>query len=191
MASMSLYPPILDSSMPAFNHQKACPIEFSLSKFNSSSDIKSIQISVAYQKSGINAVKKSNSGGRYRESGIIIINMDNKGLGSYKVSKENNNLYSISINPDDIKGGWVDGEIYKVQIRFSSVKYDTSIMPEQWLYDNANNFSEWSTICAIKPINDVIITIPVFNYDTTTKNEDVNSTRKNSLYSTILDFYGS
>lgn len=192
MASMSLYPPILDSSMPAFNYQKACPIEFSLSKFNSSSDIKSIQISVAYQKSGINAVKKSNSGDRYRESGIIIINMNNtKGLGSYKVSEENNNLYSISINPDDIKGGWVDGEIYKVQIRFSSVKYDTSVMPEQWLYDNANSFSEWSTICAIKPINDVIITIPVFNYDTTTKNEDVNSTRENSLYSTILDFYGS
>lgn len=191
MASMSLYPPILDSSMPAFNYQKACPIEFSLSKFNALSDIKSVQISVAYQKSGMNAVAKSNTDSRNRESGIIIINMDNiKGLGAYKVNKDNLNLYAISINPDDIKGGWADGEIYKVQIRFSAVSYDGS-MPEQWLHDNANSFSEWSTVCAIKPISDVIITIPVFNYDTTTKNEDTNSTKENSLYSTTLDFYGS
>ena len=50
MASMHLYPPILDSSMPVFNKNDACNIYYSLSKFNSVEDIKSIQISVIYQK---------------------------------------------------------------------------------------------------------------------------------------------
>lgn len=193
MASMSLYPPILDSSMPAFNYKQKCPIEFSLSKFNSADEVKSIHISVTYQKSGANAVNKTgvSSSGRHTQSGIIIINMDDKkGLGAYRV-ENNTNLYSININYEDIYGGWKDSEIYKVQMRFSSVAYNPQIQSEQWLYDNANFFSEWSTICAIKPINDITITIPTFNYNSDNQNENVNTKQENTLYSTVLDFYGS
>lgn len=186
MASISLYPPIVDSSMPAFNYLKSCPIKFSLSKFNSPNEIKSIQISVAYQKSGINAVKKIDNDNRYRRTGIIIINTNE--LRTFQLE---DNLYSVFINPDDLNGGWEAGEIYKVQIRFSTVPYIDDGMPERWLYNNANNFSEWSTVCSIKPIGAINISIPIFNYESATKNEDVNSIKENPIYSTILDFHGS
>lgn len=192
MANNFLYPAILDSSMPVFNQEGACNIYYSLSKFNSIEDIKSIQISILYQKSGVNAVKKiSNSAmNRYRDTGIIIVNEVPTAIPG------KDNLYSITINPDDVNGGWIGGEIYKVQLRFSSVKMilennkGEEITQEEWLNDNIHNFSEWSTVCAIKPINKIRIQIPVFSFDNYGSN-DANEVTELVLYSTTLDFHGS
>ena len=71
MANMFLYPPILDSSMPVFNKNDSCNIYYSLSKFNSIEDIKSIQISIMYQKSGVNAVKKTSNIEKQRFSCVL------------------------------------------------------------------------------------------------------------------------
>lgn len=180
-----LYPPIVDSSMPVFNKKNACTILYSLSKFNSDNDIKNIQISITYQKGGGNAVNKTNSNGRFRQSGIIIINQSPIPV----IGK--NNLYSININPEDIEGGWSDGDMYKVQIRFSSVQIAESAEEANWLQENEKNFSEWSTICIIKPINDIVIKIPVFDFNSLTSSSDINSTTELVVYSTTLDFHGT
>ena len=58
MASANLYPPILDSAMPVFRNNESCKIVFSLSRYNSINDIKDVHISVAYQKSDLNAVNR-------------------------------------------------------------------------------------------------------------------------------------
>lgn len=187
MASMYLYPPIVDSSMPAFSSDNGCKIYYSLSKYNSTTDIKSIQISVVYQRSGINAVMKTDSNERYRSSGIIIANT------APTLVEGENNLYSISINENDIKGGWTKGEIYKVQLRFSAVEFpkDGSVAAEKWLSENANNFSEWSTICAIKPIGKVFIDIPIFDYSNAENENTINETTEKTLFTSTLDFHGT
>ena len=189
MANMYLYPPILDSSMPVFNKNGSCNIYYALSKFNSAEEIKSIQISVMYQRSGINAVKKisNNEKNRYRDTGIIIVNeVPTAVLGK-------TNLYSITINPEDINGGWTAGEIYKVQLRFSSVAYypNDEETQEEWLNDNAYQFSEWSTVCAIKPIEKIRIQIPIFSFDNFGSEGSANEHTELVLYTTTLDFHGS
>ena len=189
MANMYLYPPILDSSMPVFNKNGSCNIYYSLSKFNSVDDIKSIQISVMYQKSGINAVKKisDNEKKRYRDTGIIILNE----VPTVVLGKSN--LYSITINPEDINGNWTAGEIYKVQLRFSSVSYivNEEETQEEWLNDNAHQFSEWSTVCAIKPIERIRIQKPIFSFDNFGADGSANEHTEIVLYTTTLDFHGS
>lgn len=199
MASMSLYPPIVDSSMPAFNVNKPCTIYYSLSKFNSTIDIRSIHISVVYQKDGVNAVNKSDdelsnnpseeerNQRRFRKSGIIIINQ------SPTPVQGETNLYSIDIRPEDLLKGWSEGDLYKIQLRFSSKEYDTreEVMPEHWLSENANEFSEWSTICVVKPIGKIRITIPIFSFDSSTSDTSVNETTQQTLFTTTLDFHGS
>ena len=188
MASMYLYPPILDSSMPVFNKNDACNIYYSLSKFNSVEDIKSIQISVMYQKSGTNAVKKTSNTERqrFRDTGIIILNEVPIPVPG------KSNLYMISILPEDMSGGWFADKIYKVQLRFSSVVYyqDDEKTQEEWLNDNENYFSEWSTVSAIKPIEKIRIQIPIFGFDNFDSNT-VNETTELMLYSTTLDFHGT
>jgi hypothetical protein len=80
MASKVIYPPIVDSYLPAFNadikdvsETVKCKIPFRLSKFNSSSDIKSVHISIVKQNTGKSVVNiNNNSDGRYRATGIIL-----------------------------------------------------------------------------------------------------------------------
>lgn len=192
MASANLYPPILDSAMPVFRNNESCKIVFSLSRYNSINDIKEVHISVAYQKSDLNAVNRvnaeENNSYRYRETGIIILNEGN-------IKSEGDNLYSVTIIQDDINGAWKAGELYKVQLRFSSMSYadadDLKTDLVTWLNNNGNYFSEWSTICIIKPIDEISISIPVFNYVTPLKEEDSNSIKTRILYSSTLDFQGS
>ena len=86
MASKVIYPPIVNSYMPAFVVKKventddpdnigwdgACKVYFSLSKFNSRSDFKSVHVSIAKQGSGVSVVNKENNAPRYRATGIIL-----------------------------------------------------------------------------------------------------------------------
>lgn len=157
MASKVLYPPIVNSYMPAFVAKEGaiCRVYFSLSKFNSRSDFQSVHISVTKQGSGASVVKKQDAAPRYRITGIIL---------NAKPVKVESNLYYVDILSEDV-GKWEVGWIYKVQIRFSMVDYEGVVTQPTWLNANASNFSEWSTVCTIKTIGKNQITIPMFNYD--------------------------
>lgn len=190
MASKILYPPIVDNYMPAFvaavkgdnntqqNTNAYCRVYFSLSKFNSSSDFKSVHISVTKQGSGVSIVNKANNSEthRYRATGIIV-----PSTGSNVVKKVAENLFYVDILNEDIKDGWTAGWIYKIQLRLTSIEYPAidangaEVPLAMWLNDNANNFSEWSTVCIVKAIGSNSISIPAFNYSTgsSTNNSDV------------------
>ena len=161
MASRVLYPPTVNSYMPAFvaGSSAYCRVYFSLSKFNSSSDFKSVHISVTKQDSGASVVNTENGSNRFRATGIIIPKQEND-----IVVQVAENLFYVDILNEDISNGWTSGWIYKIQLRLSSIECELSdgIGLADWINANASNFSEWSTICVIKAIGINNITIPTF-----------------------------
>lgn len=178
MASKVIYPPIVNSYMPAFVVKKventddpdnigwdgACKVYFSLSKFNSRSDFKSVHVSITKQGSGVSVVNKENNAPRYRATGIIL-NVEAKPVLKEGSTEEFvDNLYYIDITSEDIEKKWTPGWIYKIQIRLSEENCEEADAGKQqeWLNKNGNKFSEWSTVCTIKAIgeNQITITLP-------------------------------
>lgn len=196
MASRVLYPPIVDSYMPAFvaGATSKCRVYFSLSKFNSRSDFSSVHISVVKQSSGLSVVKTTDNTilGRYRATGIILNAKPTK-------VEDKENLYYVDIENDDLDSkdnlgnkGWIPGWIYKIQIRLcAAADYSSQTNNGQaaWLNENANLFSEWSTICTTKAIGKVSITIPSLDYDSDVVRPEEQGQEK-TLYISTLDFVG-
>lgn len=192
MASRTLFPPVVDSYMPAFEAGNTnCRVFFSLSKFNSSSDFISVHISVVKQNTGMNVVKTTDSvvNNRYRATGIII------NAKATKVEGEDN-LYYVEISDDDLSSvsgtysGWIPGWIYKIQLRLSAKDYDRSVGQAAWLNNNASYFSEWSTICIVKATGKIDYSIPIFGIDTRDENSVIAEQTK-TLYSSSLHLAGS
>ena len=150
----NLYPPIIESYMPAFLRTQGCRIYFSISNFNSYNDIRSnAQVTVKNQNSNASVLKKSEY-----PNGIKICNVieDTEIEDDYK--------YYIQLDPTDLEKGFELNQYYKVQIRFTDAalsKPDKSI-EGQWLAANTAYFSEWSTICLIKGISKPTVTIHNF-----------------------------
>lgn len=171
MASYTLYPPIVDESMPAFvaGDNSYCRIYFSLSKFNSSIDFKNAQVSITKQSTGekvVNAVDgiitydTSKTAKVYRSAGIIIdmpVICQSQDENIYYIDIDNSNLNTN----DQVYNGWVAGIIYKIQLRLSTVSYADDNPNEYgqstWLNAYASEFSEWSTVCVVKPIGEPVI----------------------------------
>lgn len=191
MSSKTIYPPIVDSYMPAFKAGNTpCRVYFSLSKFNGSSDFTSVHISVVKQNTGMNVVKTTDNSetGRYRATGIIINAKPTKVLNE-------DNLYYVEITDDDLSSvsgtyaGWIPGWIYKIQLRLSSKDYDGSIGQAAWLNNNASFFSEWSTVCIVKATGRIDYEIPLLNIDT--RDENFNSdVESQTIYASTLVLSG-
>ncbi len=153
----NLYPPIINTWMPAFVRTAACKVYFSLSNYNSIDDIRNAQVIVSNQSTNLSVLNTD----QY-PAGIKItnINIDN--------SIQGNNKYYIIISPSDLDGGFELNQFYKVQIRFTSIDADVlsdskKIAP--WLVNNQQYFSEWSTVCIIKGIEQPLIYIKGFESD--------------------------
>ena len=194
MASTRLYPPIVDSVTPAFiasGDSSYCRLYFSLSKYSSStSQIKSIHISVIKQSSGQSVVRKVDSSTRFRSTGIIILNTSPIAVDGVQ------NLYYVDILNEDIKSGdltgWYPGWIYKIQIRLAEVAYTGTIGQSAWLNINASHFSEWSTYSTTKAISKPRITIPVLNnFDSDVDIQSANRSKEYNLSFTTLDLDGT
>lgn len=155
MSSYTLYPPIVDSYMPAFKAETTCRVYFSLSKFNGSSDFKTVHAIVTKQGNGSNVVDKSTV---YRSTGVIL------NLVATKVEGEDN-LYYVDLLNEYISNGWTAGWIYKVQLRLANAIYDGSVLPSVWLNKNSDKFSEWSTVCTIKATGDIKYAFPNLGID--------------------------
>lgn len=192
MASASLYPPSVDSYAAAFvasGDSAYCRLYFSLSKVSTStSPIKSVHVSIVKQSSGQSVVNKTDNItlGRYRSTGIIIINTAPIAV------PDKDNLFYVDILNQDIKDGWTVGWIYKIQIRLSSVIYPGTMGQAAWLNANAHNFSEWSTYCTTKAIGLPRITIPVMkNFDSDVEQNSANADKSYSLSLSTMEFTGS
>lgn len=180
MASTVIYPPIVENYMPAFiaGDDSYCRVYFSLSKFNSSEDFKSVQISIFERDTGQVAVDTSKVSATihydydedgtystatvYRSTGVIL-DMP------FVIESQDDNIYYIDIDTTNLSAifgeytGWIPGKVYKLQLRLSQVNYADDNPQEEgqadWLVHNASYFSEWSTVCILKATGKPKITI--------------------------------
>ena len=175
MAILSnLYPPIVDTYMPAFviNELKGtCKIYFSLSKYNTASDIKSIWVTVNNQYTNESVVNTA--------TGLKVfstLSVDN--------SRDGDDKYYITLQNEDIKDGWSLNQLYKVQIRFCSVAPPDNLTMN-WVVNNSNLFSEWSTVCLIQGIAQPILELRNFT-EALTGEETIFSTLNNNIVGRVL-----
>ena len=144
----NLYPPIIDAFMPAFTGNE-CNIYFSLSDFNTISDIQTnmIQVTVCNQKSNQNSLKSP--------TGIKFYTL--------QIDPEDGRYFIKVLSTDLVDdNGFVKDQYYKVQIRFTKAgsyqNYDypagSGYASTTCINSNLDNFSEWSSVCLIRAITE-------------------------------------
>jgi len=142
-----LYPPVLSYSLPAFAIQTntdttTVRIYFALSDYSSNSNT-SVQMTVRYQDNNENALNIETYKGRVKA--FETYSIDNE-----KITQRDK--YYVELLSTDLQNGFTVDRIYKIQLRFSSIY--TDVGPDTtWLNSNLSSFSEWSTVCLIKPIS--------------------------------------
>lgn len=187
ITNSNLYPPIVDTYMPAFlvdgdnELKKICRVYFSISSFNSISEIKNAQVTLTNQNTNISVLNKA----KYP--------CDIKLTPIYEdVTKTSEDRYYIEIEASDLEPEYDYNEdtgkyttskfninqYYKVQIRFTSIdaedidigmppsnwdetsqKYTDAQAIDSWLTLNLDKFSEWSTVCLIRGISSPILSV--------------------------------
>lgn len=161
---MALYPPIIASSMPAFDiKQEKVKIYFSLPDYNNATidKINYVQATVRRQSSNVNVLNSSN--------GILEIEFNKANYDTQT------GLYYITITKDNIKNGFIADVIYKVQLRFKS-----------GIENTIQQYSQWSTVCIIKPINAPNFYIDEFYY----KEQEYDKDDVNIFSYELADFTG-
>ena len=110
----NLYPPIVDTYMPAFlidsedEDKNICKVYFSISQYNSLKDIRNAQITVRQLTTNLSAL---NSNKYPSEIMLAPIKED--------INIESDFKYYIELKPEDMKNGFQIDQYYKVQIRFT------------------------------------------------------------------------
>lgn len=187
----TLYPPLIETFQPAFLYNEQVPITFSISAFNSISDIKKVHVSIVDQRNNSNVLKgyqatKQQSDGTNSikaqyciVNGILIAEMPEfidsitkTQIGLFQYDPMNN-IYAINLNPEWLDRGadvtnpyWNNNQYYQVQIRFDNYEDDLptdDLTLSQYLLNERVHFSEWSSITLIKPILKPIIFINQFD----------------------------
>lgn len=152
-----LYPPIIDVAMPAFLTTQNAVIKFSLSKYNSQSEINNYCCVSLTDALTNQSYFDTGSGMRFYQ---ITHNSDND--MSY-IEIPSTHVIS-SNNGSDITYGWTPGKTYKLQIRL--IDKDTQIsgtsLSEILALQDGGKFSEWSTVCLLRPIVEPTLTLNNF-----------------------------
>ena len=151
----NLFPPIMNTYMPAFIYNQSCRVYFSISQYNTLStqgtnnsstiDVNKVQVSVRRQvnnRSALNETLYPN------EIKICSLSVD--------TDRASNDKYYITISNSDIKNGFNLNQYYKVQIRFTDTQ--ATALPGQggiasWLSQNLEHFSQWSSVTLIYGIS--------------------------------------
>lgn len=150
IAEGGLFPPIIQSYLPAFSIEDILDddfnILFNLSEYNSPEDIKSVHVSITRQSNYHSVFDPVNY-----IRGVYVTNFTaTTGENEVNIPENIINMSEINYN-----------EYYKVQVRLSKIVYDGSVKEElsDYLTSESNllNFSEWSTVCLIKFIAPPVI----------------------------------
>lgn len=156
----NLYPPIVKTWMPAFvrTNPQGCRVYFSISSYNSLSEINqdAVQVIVNHQKSNASVLNSD-----LYPSGIKITTLHIDDLIT------SDDKYYIEILPSDLEGGqFTLNAYYKVQLRFTLTAITApsdSTKIDGWLSNNISAFSQWSTVCLIYSISNPIVYLNNFD----------------------------
>lgn len=163
----TLYPPTVPTFQNAFVNTQDAVVYFTLSSFNSADDIKRVHVTCVNQMTNENALNLV--------SGVLIEDlMYSTSSGMYYVtiptSKLENNYFNVN-------------QFYKVQIRFDAYPGNDVPTDEKkkntYLTSNLEYFSEWSSVCLIRPITEPHMRISVFDNYTGDKRIAFNRTQIN------------
>ena len=173
----TLYPPLVDTFMPAFIHTRNAKVAFSLSPYNSEGNIKRLHISLIDQKNNQNALQSagiSNQtlGTAFQNTvcldGILIVPFN-------MVAKNTNTgIYAVDIPIHFLKkiegaeeSSFKIGQYYKVQLRLDSfapnVFENEETLSSEYFTKYRQYFSEWSSVCLIRPIEEVDLVLEGFD----------------------------
>lgn len=168
----NLYPPIVPTYQTPFVHTNSCRVYFSLPSYNKAEDFsREVQVTISTQNDNRSVLNKS----KY-PIGIMCLDyqIDNKVKGD--------NKYFITLFNSDIENGFIPEIYYKIQIRLSKVRYrsiGTSSTPsstigiaatQNWINQNLDNFSEWSTISLAKCIYEPRFELKPFSLEDMNRN---------------------
>ena len=153
-ATNALYPAVIETYMPAFlidsgdAEKDICKVYFSISQYNSFSDIVNAQVSVRNQNTNISVLNPL----KYPcEVMLTNIYIDSSVTTDAK--------YYVKIQKTDIENNnFKIDEYYKVQIRFTDTEAEEVSMAipqaiDGWLVNNLDHFSEWSSVCLVRGIS--------------------------------------
>ena len=155
----TLYPPIINTFMPAFVNTSNAKVYFSLSEFNSIEQIMNAQITVVNQNTNLTVLDST----KY-PSEIMLkeIQIDNT---------KADDKYYIEIENSDLQNGIFEiDNYYNIQIRFtlggeegaSEISLNTPQQLDSWLAANLDYFSEWSRVCIIRAISQPTMSVSGF-----------------------------
>lgn len=164
---ISIYPPILQSSQPAFVPESSYTVYFSLQKITQFNEIGHVQIRIVRQSNNRSVVNtaKYPDGTIYKSPGQVSLY---NGSG----------VYGVNILETDLAEPWQHGTLYKIQMRFGLNPMFSSVSDfADWKQDqiDANAFSEWSTVMVVKPITRP--TIYIENAESISQEEIISSER--------------
>ena len=144
--NINLYPPIVNTYMPAFLADGTCRIYFSLSQYNAKADIENVQVTLRKQDVNDSMLDRS----QYPSEIMITPLFED-------TTRKSNDKYYIEITANDVQNEkWEINTYYRVQMRFTKAGTEeapTNNKLDTWLAANLNNFSEWSTVCLIRGIS--------------------------------------
>lgn len=170
----TLYPPLIDTFMPAFAKEGPAKIQFTVPQYNSDKAISRIHVSLVDQytniKSFVNQRKFNDTVTKeVILNGILILSM----TSSYISLNEETGIYTLDIplkiNNQSIlakdNSNFSTANYYKVQLRFDSTTSPESLynVNSNYLINNRENFSEWSSVCLIKAISKPTLTLTNFD----------------------------
>jgi hypothetical protein len=150
----TLYPPTISTFQNAFVNNTDAIIYFSLSAYNSATDINYVHISCVDQATNENALKCY--------SGLLIQKLK---------YDEDSGLYYVTIPISELSGqadSFNINQFYKVQIRFDSGSgptggLDDEASKNEYFLNKKEYFSEWSSVCLIRPISQPDVRINIFD----------------------------
>lgn len=162
-ATITIYPPITNSWMPAFKQTDKVRIYFAISKFNDISEVKYAQVTCVAQNTNQSILNRINFPLGIKMLTYSDLPAQNTGF-SIDITREGDDKYYVELTPNDLQDPeMVDGnkafynnQYYKVQIRLATI--EATIWDENpktlyaWNNANLDKLSEWSRVCIIRPI---------------------------------------
>lgn len=154
---ISIYPPTLASTQPAFlASSKNYSVFYTLQSMTGRNSIGHVQIRVVDQLSNSSIVKTA-----IYPDGIIY-----KNASDAMKDGGREGLYYTEITRDDLREDWTPGRCYKIQVRFGTTERYEIVRGQpinfaDWKKKQTEEgtFSEWSTVMVIKAIDSPVVEI--------------------------------
>lgn len=159
MAMLNLFPPTVSTYADAFladsnnTNKNICKVYFSISAYNTIAEIRNVQVNICNQNTNTSVLNSE----KY-PCEIMLTEI-----------KRENDKYYIEIKPEDlINGKFEINQYYKIQLRFTSINatQHSITIPQaidSWLFENLDQFSEWSTVILARAISSPTLTINNFD----------------------------